>query len=487
MLLKIINNGLKIIKKVLKFIKSAKISIKITIVYALMFALVLLLLNASILYGVKYYLYNQANKQIEDIQTVILNNITSQNEQLELSNKEVFLDVPSNQNIYIRIIQQDGKILNSSENFNYEIKEPQDRTNTLEEKAKHLEEKDKDLLYKNVRFESKEYGIVYIQIVKNMENEYYFIEILFAFMAIADFIGMIASLISGYIVSKRMLNPIDYITKTAENISINNLKERIEGNDSNDELNRLVNTFNNMIDRLQGSFDRQVQFVSDASHELRTPIAVIQGYANLLDRWGKDDKEVLEKSIYAIKLEATNMANLVEKLLFLAKGDSGTQLIEKKEFYLNELVNEVVRESKIIAPNHIITSNQNDTVNIIADYKMIKQLLRIFIDNSIKFTSEQNKIDISSEVQGKVVKLTISDRGIGIPEDEIENIFDRFYIVDKSRSKEKGGTGLGLSIAKWIVDMHKGSIDVESKEGTGTKITVTLNLDMQMKENRLEY
>jgi len=477
MLLKIINNGLKIIKKVLKFIKSAKISIKITIVYALMFALVLLLLNASILYGVKYYLYNQANKQIEDIQTVILNNITSQNEQLELSNKEVFLDVPSNQNIYIRIIQQDGKILNSSENFNYEIKEPQDRTNTLEEKAKHLEEKDKDLLYKNVRFESKEYGIVYIQIVKNMENEYYFIEILFAFMAIADFIGMIASLISGYIVSKRMLNPIDYITKTAENISINNLKERIEGNDSNDELNRLVNTFNNMIDRLQGSFDRQVQFVSDASHELRTPIAVIQGYANLLDRWGKDDKEVLEKSIYAIKLEATNMANLVEKLLFLAKGDSGTQLIEKKEFYLNELVNEVVRESKIIAPNHIITSNQNDTVNIIADYKMIKQLLRIFIDNSIKFTSEQNKIDISSEVQGKVVKLTISDRGIGIPEDEIQNIFDRFYIVDKSRSKEKGGTGLGLSIAKWIVDMHKGSIDVESEEGKGTKITVTLSLD----------
>jgi len=487
MLLKIINNGLKIIKKVLKFIKSAKISIKITIVYALMFALVLLLLNASILYGVKYYLYNQANKQIEDIQTVILNNITSQNEQLELSNKEVFLDVPSNQNIYIRIIQQDGKILNSSENFNYEIKEPQDRTNTLEEKAKHLEEKDKDLLYKNVKFESKEYGIVYIQIVKNMENEYYFIEILFAFMVIADFIGMIASLILGYIVSKRMLKPIDYITKTAENISINNLKERIEGNDSNDELNRLVNTFNNMIDRLQGSFDRQVQFVSDASHELRTPIAVIQGYANLLDRWGKDDKEVLEKSIYAIKLEATNMANLVEKLLFLAKGDSGTQLIEKKEFYLNELVNEVVRESKIIAPNHIITSNQNDTVNIIADYKMIKQLLRIFIDNSIKFTSEQNKIDISSEVQGKVVKLTISDRGIGIPEDEIQNIFDRFYIVDKSRSKEKGGTGLGLSIAKWIVDMHKGSIDVESKEGTGTKITVTLNLDMQMKENRLEY
>ncbi|HEX9026349.1 MAG TPA: HAMP domain-containing histidine kinase [Clostridium sp.] len=467
---------LKIINKVLKIIKSAKISIKLTIVYAFMFSLVLLLLNASILYGVKYYLYNQANKQIEDIQTVILNNITSQNEQLDLLNKEIFLDVPSNQNIYIRIIQEDGKIVNSSENFNYEIKEPHDKTNNLDEKAKHIEEKDKELLYKNVKFKSKEYGTTYIQIVKDMENEYDFMQILFVFMAIADFIGMIASLILGYIVSKRMLKPIDYITKTAENISINNLKEKIKVNDSDDELNRLVNTFNNMIDRLQGSFDRQVQFVSDASHELKTPIAVIQGYANLLDRWGKDDREALEKSIYAIKLEAINMADLVEKLLFLARGDSGTQLIEKKEIYLNELVNEVVRESKIIAPNHLISSNKNDTVSISADYKMLKQMLRIFIDNSIKFTPEQNKIDVSSEIQGKVVKLTVSDTGIGIPEDEIPNIFHRFYIVDKSRSKEKGGTGLGLSIAKWIVDMHKGSINVESEEGKGTKITVTINL-----------
>jgi len=467
---------LKIIKHVLKIIKSAKISIKLTIVYAFMFSLVLLLLNASILYGVKYYLYNQANKQVEDIQTVILNNITSQKEQLDLSNKEIFLDVPSNQNIYIRIIQEDGKTLNSSENFNYKIKEPYDKTDPLVENVKHVEEKGKDLLYKNVKFESKEYGIVYIQIVKNMDNEYYFMEILFVFMAIADFIGMIASLILGYIVSKRMLKPIDYITKTAENISINNLKERIEGNNSDDELNRLVNTFNNMIDRLQGSFNRQVQFVSDASHELRTPIAVIQGYANLLDRWGKNDTEALEKSIYAIKLEATNMGNLVEKLLFLAKGDSGTQLIEKKEFWLNELVNEVVEESKIIAPNHIISSNKNDTVSIITDYKMLKQMLRIFVDNSIKFTPEQKKIYINSEVHDKIVKLTVSDTGIGIPKDEIQNIFHRFYTIEKSRSKEKSGTGLGLSIAKWIVDMHQGSIDVESEEGKGTKITVGLKL-----------
>lgn len=281
----------------------------------------------------------------------------------------------------------------------------------------------------------------------------------------------------GYIVSKRMLKPIDYITKTAENISINNLKERIEVKGPDDELKSLANTFNDMIDRLQGAFNRQAQFVSDASHELRTPITIIQGYANLLDRWGKDDRDALEKSIHGIKLEAVNMASLIEKLLFLAKGDSGNQVIEKKEFYLNKLIDEVVKESQLIEQNIRISNNKNDNAKVLADYKMIKQMLRIFIDNSIKFTSKGGIIDISSEIEDNFVKITVSDTGIGIPKDEIENIFNRFYIVDKSRSKEKGGTGLGLSIAKWIIDMHKGTIDVESDEGKGTKIIVKLNID----------
>lgn len=466
---------LKIINRVLKIIKSAKISIKLTAMYAFMFSLVLLLLNASILYGVKYYMYNQANKQIEDIQTLMLNKIASKNEQIDLANKEILSDIPSKENVSIRIIQEDGKVINSPEKFDYNIK--QSNFKKLSSKERHMEDKERHLTYKNVKYESKKYGTVYIQIVKDMHNEYEFMKILFVFMTAADFIGVIASIILGYMVSKKMLKPIDHIIKTAENISIKNLKERIEVKEgSDDELKRLASTFNKMIDRLQEAFNKQAQFVSDASHELRTPIAVIQGYANLLDRWGKDDRNALEKSIYGIKLEAANMADLIEKLLFLARGDSGTQVIQKKEFWLNELIDEVVEESKIIAQDRSICSDKNDTVKIFADYKMIKQMLRIFIDNSIKFTSEHEKINISSEVQDKTVKITVSDTGIGIPENEIKNIFNRFYIVDKSRSKEKGGTGLGLSIAKWIVDMHQGTIKVESEEGKGTKIVVTLDI-----------
>jgi len=459
-------------KQVLKSVRSAKISIKLTVVYTFMFSLVLLLLNASILFGVKYYLDNQANKQIEDIQTIMSNKL-SQNGTIDLADKDLFLDIPSNENISLRIITQDGKILNSSEKFPDKIK---DKIKNTEDKEKHIEDKEKHLTYKNVKFENKEYGNIYLQIFKDMHNEYDFMKILFVVMAVADFIGIIASIILGYIVSKRMLKPIDDITKTAENISINNLRERIEVKGADDELNRLGKTFNKMIDRLQSSFDKQVQFVSDASHELRTPITVIQGYANLLDRWGKDDREALEKSIYAIKLEATSMATLIEELLFLARGDSGNQLIEKKDFWINELIDEVVSESKLIAQNHRISNDKNEEVRILADYKMIKQLLRILIDNSIKFTPKDGVIDISSKIQDNLLKITVSDTGIGIPKDEIENIFDRFYIVDKSRSKEKGGTGLGLSIAKWIVNIHQGIIAVESEEGKCTKVTVTLNL-----------
>ncbi|WP_238884411.1 cell wall metabolism sensor histidine kinase WalK [Clostridium sp. YIM B02551] len=452
-----------------KFLRNAKISIKLTLIYAFMFSLLLLVLNAAILYGVKYYLYNQGNKEVEDVKTIVLNKVLDQSQVVDLAGKDILADVTSKQDIHIRIIQENGTIINSTDKFKFRIR---DKERNINDKIMKVEEGDRRLLYENVRLDNNTYGVVYLQIVKDMDSEYDFLQILFIFMAVADFIGMIASIILGYVLSKRMLKPIDYITKAADNISINNLKERIDVKGPEDELKRLGDTFNNMIDRLQESFNKQTQFVSDASHELRTPIAVIQGYANLLHRWGKDDREALEKSIAAIRFETDNMVALVEKLLFLAKGDSGNQKIEKKEFPLNELINEVVEESRLIAEDHIIESKSNDEVKILADYKMIKQMLRIFIDNSIKFTPKQGKIDISSKLEEGNVKITVSDSGIGIPKEEIENIFNRFYTVDKSRSKDKGGTGLGLSIAKWIVEMHQGDIEVESEDGKGTSISV---------------
>ncbi|GFP78188.1 HAMP domain-containing sensor histidine kinase [Clostridium fungisolvens] len=456
----------------LSIIKNAKISVKLTLIYAFMFSLVLLILSTVTLYGTKYFLYKQADKQVNDISTVLIDKINDEAGEVSLYNKDFLADLPSKENMYIRILDNNDNVIGQSRDFNYDIKLKETNGRT-----KHLEQREKHLMYLNTKLNSKNYGVVYIQVVKDLESEYSFIKILFVFLAIADFIGMVASIVVGYIISKKMLNPIDNITRTAENISVNNLKERIEVNDADDELKRLAGTLNNMIDRLQKAFDSQSQFVSDASHELRTPIAVIQGYANLLDRWGKNDKEALEKSIYGIKLEAENMANLVEKLLFLAKGDALTQVVEKKEFHLNELIDEVLAETKLIDKKHNIFSDENEDIDIYGDYKLIKQMLRIFIENSIKFTPDKGVITINSILRNKSIYISVSDTGIGIPKDDIQNIFDRFYTVDKSRSKEKGGTGLGLSIAKWIAEVHDGIIEVESEEGKGTSVIVKININ----------
>lgn len=455
----------------LNIIKKAKISVKLTIMYAFMVSFILLILNASVLYGIKHYFYSQANKQISDVKNIVINDIMTEKENSDILDKKILINLPSKESIYIKLTAKDGEVVNIPQKYYYNIK-----VNEAYGEIKHIEEQDRHLVYENVKIENNNYGITNLQIIIEMNREYDFMKILFFFMAISDFIGVISSIAIGYVISKKMLKPIDNITKAAENISINNLNERIDMKGPEDELKRLAGTLNNMINRLQDSFSRQTQFVADASHELRTPIAVINGYANLLDRWGKDDRKALEKSIYAIKFEASVMAEMIEKLLFLAKGDSGVLDIDKTKIFLNELIDDVIEESRLIDNKHKIFSKKNESVSIVANYKLIKQMLRIFVDNSIKFTPENGSIIINSLVKENVIEITITDTGIGIPKEEINNIFNRFYTVDKSRAKEKGGTGLGLAIAKWIVDKHNGTIEVISEIGKGTMIIIKISI-----------
>jgi two-component system, OmpR family, sensor histidine kinase ArlS len=274
--------------------------------------------------------------------------------------------------------------------------------------------------------------------------------------------------------SKKMLRPIYAMTNTAKSISVKALDTRLDVVDSHDELKDLAETFNGMLDRLQESYELQNRFVSDASHELRTPISVIQGYANLLNRWGKEDKEVLDESVTAIRNEAENMKELVEKLLFLARTDKNTQKIEREIFPVNGLIDEIIKETRMIDEHHTIANNKNDIIYINADRKLVKQALRIFIDNSIKYTPVGGTIKINSFVQKKMLNIVIEDSGMGISKEDLPHIFDRFYRCDKARTRQSGGTGLGLSIAKWIIGKHKGSIEVESALNKGTKIIINL-------------
>jgi signal transduction histidine kinase len=282
-------------------------------------------------------------------------------------------------------------------------------------------------------------------------------------------------LIIGAATSKRLLKPVKVMTETVQNISISQLgTTRLDVSGSKNELKDLARTFNSMLDRLQLAYEQQNQFVSDASHELRTPISVIQGYAGLLDRWGKSDGQVLEESITAIRTEAENMKDLVEKLLFLARGDKDTQKLEKEEFYINELVDEIIKETKLIDTTHEVGCIRNEAILVNADRTLLKEAIRVFVDNSVKYTPEGGKIKLECYLDKGAAVVTIEDTGIGIPEKDLPKVFDRFFRADKSRTKETGGTGLGMAIAKWIVLKHGGTIKVQSKVNVGTKINVTL-------------
>lgn len=184
----------------------------------------------------------------------------------------------------------------------------------------------------------------------------------------------------------------------------------------------------------------------------------------------------MEESILAIKSEAESMKNLIEKLLFLARNDKNTQKIEKINFYINELIDEVIKETKLIDENHEILNEKNDILTINADRTLIKEALRIFVDNSLKYTPNGGKVKINCSLLQNQAVITIEDNGIGISKDALPHIFDRFYRADKSRTKDTGGTGLGLSIAKWIILKHNGNIEVKSNLDVGTSIILYIPL-----------
>lgn len=303
-----------------------------------------------------------------------------------------------------------------------------------------------------------------------------YMEVLSIILGLANLFGILFTLIVGSKINKKLLSPVETMTNTVKEISIKDLDKRLDVRGSKNELKDLAKTFNDMLDRIQTSVEQQNRFVSDASHELRTPISVIQGYANLLSRWGKNDKTVLDESILAIKSESENMKMLVENLLFLARGDKDTQKFEREDFMFDDLIDEIVKETKLIDSKHPIIIEYNEKFMFNGDKKLIKQALRIFIDNSIKYTPEGKNIILNSYVKNSNAVISIDDNGIGISEEDLPFIFDRFYRADKSRTKESGGTGLGLSIAKWIIDKHNGAIDVWSKVNKGTAIRITMPL-----------
>lgn len=313
-------------------------------------------------------------------------------------------------------------------------------------------------------------------------------------MTVAEMFAVLSGFVGGGKRVRKKLQPLNRLAATAQMISsvdfdsdrFHDLEAALENLDAsqtdchvttgNTELQGLESAINNLIDRMRRSYLQQARFVSDASHELRTPISVIQGYANMLDRWGKEDEKVLEESISAIKTESESMSKLVEQLLFLARGDNGRNQLNMENISLSEMMQEIYDEYIMVDAGHEFTLKNNaENVTAFGDYSMIKQTVRILTDNAVKYTPEGNEIIFSAYITDDgIPAFEVQDTGIGISAEDVPRMFERFFRADDARNRKTGGTGLGLSIAKWIVDRHGGYFEVKSYPEAGTRITVFL-------------
>lgn len=283
---------------------------------------------------------------------------------------------------------------------------------------------------------------------------------------------MVGAVVGG-IASTAMISPLRKMINTIDSIDADNLDKRLEPVDSRDELLELTDRFNAMLNDIQMTLERQSNFISDASHELKTPLSVIQGYANMLDRWGKDDPAILAEGIETIRREADNMKRIVQQLLLLAK--LGNFAMTKTRFTLSEAVQEAVDAYRVMNLPHEITFAGEKDIFVETDKSLLIESVRTLIDNAVKYTpGETGRIAVRCVRAAGGAEITVTDNGIGISAEDLPRVFDRFYRCDKARGRESGSSGLGLTIAKNIIEIMGGDISVTSVVGQGTTFKIRL-------------
>ena len=280
---------------------------------------------------------------------------------------------------------------------------------------------------------------------------------------------LVLASVGGSVIIRKALKPVASVVKTAEEISADDLSSRIDAGKRKDEIGALVSTFNNMIARLEKSIGKIKEFSGDVSHELRTPLTVIRGEIEVLLRKERSSEEY-RKTLSSVLEEASQMEKIIDDLLFLSRLEAVKTAQFSQKVQLDDILLRVYESREPAARKKGIKYTLNEIIpaQIQGDQTLIERLIANIIDNAVRYTPPGGEVGISLKKEEHSACLTISDTGIGIPQESLPFIFDRFYVVDKSRSKESGGSGLGLSMVKWIADSHSAHIQIDSEVGRGT-------------------
>jgi heavy metal sensor kinase len=288
---------------------------------------------------------------------------------------------------------------------------------------------------------------------------------------------LLASL-GGIWISRRALAPVDEITLAARSIGIQSLSQRLDVPSTGDELQRLSETWNEMLARLEAAVKRLSQFTADASHELRTPVALIRTTAELTLRRERSP-ETYREALRQVVLESERTSRLVDDLLLLARADAGLPSLALERMELTPLVRDVCQQGQVLAESRqlqISTVAPEEPVFVEANDPALRRMLLLLLDNAMKYTPVGGRIVLSVDRDPGGATVAVRDTGIGIPETALPHVFERFYRVDESRNRDAGGTGLGLSIAKWIAERHHASLEAESVVGEGSVFRIRFPL-----------
>lgn len=444
---------------------------RFTIWYVLSLLAVILLIGICIMGAVTHFLLQDMKQELFAVERKLRESI-----------QESFLDwqslldellYPDHANYDVRIVSSDGRILAQTRNWDEDFLTKQkiryhwlDTVQWNKDFGLFIQD---DVLWNQ---SNGQVGKIYIHV------QLHTIERILLIIVKVLFITALASSTVGslliYHITRRNLSPLFSIMNSLVRMkNAPNLRQRVYVPKTPKELTKLAERLNQLLDEHEELIEREMNFVTNASHELRTPLTAFRGHVKLLKRWGNQNAEVLQKSLDSLDQESQRMQRLIVQLLALARsGNSAAPLKEKVN--LTDIVRDAIKQ--LWKPDSRITLRPllNKDTYVHGDKEQLRQVAVILIENAVRYTNDPGWIEVAVYQDRDLACLRVSDSGIGIPEDELDKIFDRFYRVDKARSRVTGGTGLGLPIAKELVEQHQGWIRVESIVGQGSTFIVSI-------------
>lgn len=448
-----------------------KLKAKVNVYTAGMFILLLILLNLLIFFSFSRIMFeNEKDRSYAET----LKTVKGLNEAEESMKTGELLRAYLPVNGMFKLVNQDGESTTTITNPDLQHLKDTEPTFYSGEKNAIIKMEKTPYVFVSIPIITKEGKVANLQMIESLDGALHVLQTLKFILFVVTILATIPVFLSSHILSKVISRPILSMISTMDDIQKSGKHQQIPlKKQSKDELYQMGETFNAMIKQLEKNYDNQEQFIMNASHELKTPLTVIESYSDLLKRRGLEQPELFNESIEAIHSEAIRMRELTQQLLLLTKNDASWKM-QMQNVQVVKVLHEVTRYFHSAFHCDIELNIQNN-IDVFVDLQKLKQLLYIFIENACKYGEGSVQVEVG-KLDNEKGWIAISDDGIGIPDEDLDKVFERFYRVDKARTRKTGGFGLGLSLAKEIADIMDVEIEIESAEGKGTRIKLILSL-----------